>query len=179
MSELIIFVETSIQVRRFLADTTEQNELHQQFKRLSSQLYTTQYVWMEYQRTIVDDTAHIKKLMLTYDEWGVLLKNLLIGQRGFRARSAQRCTQIVGQLYTESGGDLKYAHILIDQLLRKRLKAQFWANVNLLPDSIICDLVTKGDIIIALQVPDGAAVWTLDSDFEPIVRSLGLTLHTY
>ena len=36
-----------------------------------------------------------------------------------------------------------------------------------------------GDIIIALQVPDGAAVWTLDSDFKPIVQSLGLTLYTY
>ena len=36
-----------------------------------------------------------------------------------------------------------------------------------------------GDIIIALQVPDGAAVWTLDADFKPIVQSLGLILYTY
>ena len=44
-----------------------------------------------------------------------------------------------------------------------------------LPDELPASL---GDIIIALQVPDGATVWTLDADFEPIVQSLGLTLYS-
>lgn len=34
-----------------------------------------------------------------------------------------------------------------------------------------------GDIIIALQVPDDAALWTLDADFSPIVEALGLSLY--
>ncbi|MEM7532510.1 MAG: hypothetical protein AAF639_10055 [Chloroflexota bacterium] len=35
-----------------------------------------------------------------------------------------------------------------------------------------------GDIIIALHVPDDAAVWTRDADFEPIAQALGLGLYT-
>lgn len=34
-----------------------------------------------------------------------------------------------------------------------------------------------GDIIIAIQVPDDAMVWTLDSDFAPLVSALGLQLY--
>ena len=36
-----------------------------------------------------------------------------------------------------------------------------------------------GDIIIALQVPDGAQLWTLDADFGPFAQALGLTLYEW
>ena len=35
-----------------------------------------------------------------------------------------------------------------------------------------------GDVIIALQVPTDALLWTLDRDFEPLVQALGLQLYT-
>ena len=35
-----------------------------------------------------------------------------------------------------------------------------------------------GDVIIALQIPNDALVWTLDRDFEPLVRALGLYLYS-
>ena len=35
-----------------------------------------------------------------------------------------------------------------------------------------------GDVIIALQVPMDALVWTLDRDFEPLVLALGLHLYS-
>ncbi|MFZ4656667.1 MAG: hypothetical protein ACOYNY_06630 [Caldilineaceae bacterium] len=34
-----------------------------------------------------------------------------------------------------------------------------------------------GDVIIALQVPTDAAIWTLDSDFRSLTAALGLRLH--
>ncbi len=34
-----------------------------------------------------------------------------------------------------------------------------------------------GDVIIAIQVPLDAALWTLDSDFEPLAAALGLRMH--
>ncbi len=34
-----------------------------------------------------------------------------------------------------------------------------------------------GDLIIALQVPPDAALWTLDPDFKPLAAALGLQLH--
>lgn len=33
------------------------------------------------------------------------------------------------------------------------------------------------DVIIVLQVPTEAALWTLDADFEPLTEALGLTLY--
>jgi len=35
-----------------------------------------------------------------------------------------------------------------------------------------------GDIIIALQVPSGAMLWTLDKDFEPLATALGIQLYS-
>lgn len=35
-----------------------------------------------------------------------------------------------------------------------------------------------GDLIIALQVPPDALVWTLDRDFKPLVQALGLQLYS-
>lgn len=35
-----------------------------------------------------------------------------------------------------------------------------------------------GDVIIALQVPANASLWTLDADFQPLVEALGLRLYT-
>jgi|GEM_PF-4380847 len=34
-----------------------------------------------------------------------------------------------------------------------------------------------GDIIIALQVPEDAMLWTLDADFEALADALGLRLY--
>ena len=35
-----------------------------------------------------------------------------------------------------------------------------------------------GDIIIALQVPSGTKLWTLDADFEPLAEVLGFELYS-
>lgn len=257
MSEQLIFVETSIQIQRILADISQQGLLQQRMQSLAPRLCTTNYVWMEFQRTVVADLAHIRQLMSVYQSWSRLIRHLLTGQRAFRSRSAVRCTQLVSNLYESSAGEWGYAFMLCDELLQEELEAQFWYNVNPLPDLISCDLVTQGivrnpddryvvadscnketaacflpnfltknidklraidaflterpsamkdqariqrllstiienprqalgqnscwplgDIIIALQVPDDAAVWTLDADFAPIVDALGLDLYT-
>lgn len=256
MSEQLIFVETSIQIQRILADASKQRALQQKFQSLAPRLCTTNYVWMEFQRTVVADIVHIRQLMAVHQSWSGLIRHLLTGQRAFRTRSAVRCTQLVSNLYEGSTGEWDYAFMLCDQLLQEELKAQFWYNVNLLPDLITCDLVTQGimhnsdntyvvadtcnketaacflpdflaknmdklyaveaylagrptvikdqvrvqrllstvienphqalgqnscwplgDLIIALQVPDNALVWTLDADFAPIVDALGLRLY--
>jgi hypothetical protein len=256
VSEQLIFVETSIQVQRILANASIQGSLQQKFQSVAPHLYTTNYVWMEFQRTVVADLAHIRQLMSVHQGWSGLIRHLLTGQRAFRTRSAVRCTQLVSSLYEGSTGEWDYALMLCDELLQEELKAQFWYNVTPLRDPINCDLVTQGimrnpddnyvvadscnketatcflphfltrnidklrvieaylaerpnaikdqarvrrllatvienpqqalgqnscwplgDIIIALQAPNDAAVWTLDGDFAPIVEALGLSLY--
>ncbi|MEZ4865415.1 MAG: hypothetical protein R3C14_29165 [Caldilineaceae bacterium] len=184
------------------------------------------------------------------------MAHLLDGQRGFRSRSAVRCTQILGLLYNDSQADWRYAQLLVEQALRRRLRLLFWTHVTSLPDPIVCDLVLTGiirlptgdydvaascrkesaachlpdflaehqtelqaiadylaahpraikdqrrvqrllaavledprtslgqtscwplgDVIIILQVPTGAALWTLDADFVQLAAVLGIPLY--
>ena len=257
MTSAHIFVETSIQIRRVLAPRLVQAQLEDHFAQLAPRIYTSEYVWMEFQRTVLADYAHVRRLMLEHHGWGDVMAQLLSGQRAFRSRAAVRCTQILGSLYNESHADWQYALTVLDQALRRRLRMLFWTHVNPLPDPIICDLVVAGvtpqadgnyavaaqcqkrtaacrlpdfladhaaelqaiaaylsahpraiknqakvmrllsaistdpraalgqgncwplgDVIIVLQMPTDAALWTLDADFKPLTAALGLQLFT-
>lgn len=256
MSQPDIFVETSIQIQRILAHRSVQEKLEQQIGRLAPRLCSTQYIWMEFQRTVMADYAHVHELLRTHQGWGDVMSHLLDGQRGFRSRSAIRCTQILGHLYNDSRADWRYACQLAEQALRRRLRLLFWTHIAPLRDPIVCDLVATGtvrqpagdytvaascrkesaachlpdfladhrpelqaiatylathphaikdqrrvqrllsaviedprtalgqascwplgDVIIVLQVPTGAALWTLDADFTPLTTALGIPLY--
>lgn len=144
MTTAPIFVETSVQIRRILAPRAEQAQWEIQFAQLAPRLQTTEYVWMEFQRTVLADYAHVHRLMLEYQGWGDVMANLLAGQRAFRSRAAVRCTQILGLLYNESHADWQYALRVLEQALRRRLRMLFWTHVVPLADSIVCDLVAAG-----------------------------------
>jgi hypothetical protein len=256
VSQPDIFVETSIQVHRILAQRAVQEKLERQMASVASRLCSSQYVWMEFQRTVMADYAYVHELLRIHHGWWDVMAHLLDGQRGFRSRSAVRCTQILGHLYNDSQVDWRYARQLAEQALRRRLRLLFWTHVTPLPDPIICDLVVAGtvrqpagsytvatscrkesaachlpdflaehrtelraiadylvahphaikdqrrvqhllsavlekpraalgqtscwplgDVIIALQVPAGAALWTLDADFIPLATALGIHLY--
>jgi len=144
MSQPDIFLDTSIQTRRFLLAQPEQQRQDILFSKLAPRLCTTNYVWMEFQRTVASDHAHIRRLMLSHKNWGDVIAHLLKGQRGFRSRSAVRCTQILGQLFKDSRENLEYALRLTDQTLKYDLKIRFWTHVISLSDPISCDLVNAG-----------------------------------
>jgi hypothetical protein len=139
-----LFLDTTLQIRRVLTGRAEQDHLEAQLIDLAPGLCTAAYVWMEYQRTVVADYAHVHQLVLNYDHWGDAMAHLLTGQRAFRPRSAVRCTRILGQLYAESQADWERALHLLDHAVSFDLKSQFWAHVAPLSDPIGCDLVTAG-----------------------------------
>jgi len=114
-------------------------------------LRTVAYVWMEYQRTVIADYAHVHRLALDSDGWSEVIAHLLTGQLAFRPRAAIRCTQILGRLYAESRADWEYASYLLNHALSFDLQRQFWAHVTPLPDPIGCDLVATG----VQRQPDG------------------------
>ncbi len=147
----MIFVETSVQIQRVLAPRAKQNQVEGQIASLAPSLCTSHYVWMEFQRTVLSDYAHIHRLMLQYGGWGDVMVHLLSGQRAFRSRSATRCSEILGLLYNDSRGDWQYALRLINRALRGGLRTLFWSYVAPLDDPIVCDLVTTGTV----RQPDG------------------------
>lgn len=253
MTQQAIFVETSVQVQRFLANGVAQAHLEKQLASCTPHTYTTSYVWMEFQRTIVADFAYVQRLMLLHHKWGDLLAHLLDGSRSFQPRSAVRCTKIVGLLHNQCEGDWEYAYTIAIDAVQHDLEQRFGTHVTRLSDPIHCDLVANGimpqpggtvtvaatcrkdqavchlpeflrqqqtkllaisdylathphvikeqervvqvlekvvhdpraalgqaacwplgDLIIALQVPPEAVVWTLDPDFAALTTALGL-----
>ena len=139
-----IFLETSLQIHRVLADRPEQKQVETQIYQLAPALYTSTYVFMEYQRTLIADYAHVHKLMLTHNSWGAVMMHLLEGQRAFRPQTATRCARILGLLHEDSHGDWDFAHYMVEEALESSLRAQFWTHVKALPDPIGCDLVALG-----------------------------------
>lgn len=247
------FLDTSMQVERVLSEPRLLETIEEQLRSPNTQAVSTAYVWMEFQRTILDDYAHIHSIMNKHEGWGATITHLLDGPRSFRSRAAVRCTKIIGRLYQQSYQDWSFARDLIREQIRTGLKDQFWDNVTALPDPILCDLVKAGvvyqstgtysvaatcrkeqaachlpeflrqqqprvsaiaeylaahtnvikeqdrvmqllaavlrdpraalgqaacwplgDLIIALQVPPDAFVWTLDPDFAALTAALGL-----
>ncbi len=253
MSQQVVFVETSVQVQRFLAEGTAQAHLDAELAAHAPNVFTANYVWMEFQRTVVADFAYVQRLMLLHHRWGDLLSHLLDGARSFQPRSAVRCTKILGLLHNQCEGDWEYAYAIATDTIQHGLEQRFWTHVTRLSDPIICDLVTSGitpqlddtftvastcrkeqaachlpeflraqqtklhaiaeyladhpnaikgqdrveqllaavlrdpraalgqaacwplgDLIIALQAPPEALIWTLDADFAALATALGL-----
>jgi hypothetical protein len=139
-----IFLETSVQIYRIVSERTAQEQVENHIRALAPNVYTSNYVWMEYQRTVVADYAHIQRLMITHRNWSKVIAQLLVGQRSFRPQAALRCSQILGILHEESAGDWEFALRLIEQALRIQLRERFWIHVTPLADPIGCDLVALG-----------------------------------
>jgi len=253
----VVFVETSIQVQRTLASRTQRVHLERTFTNSSILPVTSAYVWMEYQRAVIADYAHVYRMMGKHTDWGALFEHILDGERAFQPRSAVRCTKIIGQFYAKSKQNYEHARQYLGIQIAYDLRQKFWANVTQLADPIGCDLVKAGivrqpdltytvaascrkeeaachlpaflaanqdrlrtvadylathphtskdqprlerlltaivadpraalgqtscwplgDLIIALQVPPGAALWTLDADFAPLATALAIPLYT-
>lgn len=252
----VVFLETSIQVQRAFATMEQRARLTDIFAAQSIQWISSTYVWMEYQRTVVADYAHVHRVMGQYSDWASLFEHLLDGSRAFRPRSAGRCTQIVAQAYRASDGVYAVGRELLRTQISRDLRKTFWTNVLPIQEKIVCDLVgigvtrqsgenftvadscrketatchlpdflaqhqpelcairdyltahpnavkdqsrverllttvieepraalgqascwPLGDVIIALQVPENAALWTLDSDFAPLLTAIGRRLY--
>ncbi len=251
-----VFIETSVQIQRLLAPPAQKAKLEKALTASAIMPVTSAYVWMEYQRTVIADYAHVHSVMGRYTGWGALFEHILDGERAFRPRSAARCTKIIGQLYGESQQNYEFARQQLCVQIVYALRQKFWDHVIPLHDPIVCDLVTTGsvhqpdgtyavaascrkeqaacylpaflaehqsklhaiadylathphtikdqprierlvtailadpraalgqascwplgDLIIALQVPTGAALWTLDADFSALATALDIPLY--
>jgi hypothetical protein len=146
-----IFLDTTVQTQRALTEPLQLARLETQLTAPTVRAITVSYVWMEYQRTIIADYAHVHRLMYRYGGWDMLLTHLLDGQRAFRPRAAVRCTRIVGKVLGQSYKDWSLARQMLGVQIAYGLRQQFWAHVAPLSDPIGCDLVTAG----VNRQPDG------------------------
>lgn len=252
-----VFIETSIQIARVLAEPKQRDRIEQQLQRTEYEFVTSQYVFMEYQRSLIADFAYVQRAFRQAKTMGEAMRFVFTGARGFRTRSLVRCGQIASLVYGEREiVQLADVTALLDLYLQLLLRRIFWQRVSPLSDPIHCDLLNPGitqqpdqtyqvadscrkesatcalpnflteqrirlnriadylkahpnvvkhqsrlaellgvvqnspkealgqascwplgDVIIALQVPTDAAIWTLDRDFRALSAALGLRLY--
>lgn len=251
----VLFLDSTVQVSRVLGSAERRRIIERDLVQ-RAQACTAVYVWMEHQRTVVSDFAHVHRVLLNESEWGTVVARVATGQRSFRPRSLGRVNRILGETLNRSRLDREKGLLFLATYLEHKLAHLFWRNVTPLPDPICCDLVKSGiqrqpdgtyivadtcrkqdaacqlpeflasqrpalrtlteyldsrpnviknqprveqlltaiqfdpqaalgqaacwslgDIIIALQAPPDAAIWSLDSDFEPLAEALGVQLH--
>lgn len=252
-----VFVETSIQIARVLAEPRQRERIEQQLQRTEYEFVTSQYVFMEYQRSLIADFAYVQRAFRQAKTMGEAMRLVFRGTRGFRPRSLVRCGQIASLVYGEREiVQLEDVTALLDLYLQWLLRRIFWQRVSALPDPIRCDLLNPGitqqpdqtyqvadscrkesaacalpnflteqrirlnhiadylkahpnvikdqprlaklldvvqtntkealgqtscwplgDVIISLQVPTDAAIWTLDRDFRALAAALELRLY--
>lgn len=140
-----VFVETSIQIARVLAEKAARERIEQGLNQSGIEYMTSDYVFMEYQRSLIADFAHVHWAFQQARTLGEALRLVFSGSRGYRARSLVRCGQIASLAYGEREVvQLSDATALLELYLQLLLKRIFWHRVAALPDPIYCDLVSIG-----------------------------------
>ncbi len=138
-----VFLDNTIQVARVLGDPAKRQHLNQI---LTNQIeaVTSAYVFMEFQRSVIDDFAHVHARLAQTRDWGETVATISTGRRSFRPRAVQRANRILGETLTRSRLDIDKGILLLATYLDYRLERDFWHNVHPLENVIRCDLVHKG-----------------------------------
>ena len=76
MNSSMIFLETSIQIRRILEERLEQNKVEAQIRQLTPTVCTSAYVWMEFQRTVFVLVRYMMHIYPTVNTTTALIKSV-------------------------------------------------------------------------------------------------------
>ena len=146
-----VFVETSIQVARLLGTQNQRTSIEQTLQQSQFNFVTSHYVYMEYQRTVISDFAHVHQSFQRAKTMGEAMQLIFSGSRSFRPRSLVRCGQIASLIYGEQEVvSLREATALLDLYLKRLLSRIFWHYLQPIEDRIHCDLNQSG----TQQLPD-------------------------
>jgi hypothetical protein len=90
-----LLLDTTIQIQRILGPLTSQVAIDRQLVRTDVAALTSRYVWMEYQRSLIADFAHVQRQFARANTLRDTLAWIVSERRSFRSRSLARCIQIV------------------------------------------------------------------------------------
>lgn len=145
-----VFLDTSVQVTRILGDAKKRHQI-ERIVEYEIEACTTAYVYMEYQRTVMADFAHVYRILQQTGNWGDAIANVASGARLFRPRALARVNRILGETLNRSHLDVEKGLLYLRIYLDYRLHDLFWHQVEPLNDTIRCDLLTPA---VARQAND-------------------------
>lgn len=82
-AQQIVFLDTSIQIARIIPSPLSVTTIEAHLANPSIAPVTSSYVWMEYQRTVIADYAHVYNVMGRYAKWGDLFAHILMARMAF------------------------------------------------------------------------------------------------
>jgi len=143
-SKSAVFLDTSIQIERFVGPASNRQLIEQQLALPSFHAVTSHYVLMEFQRSVVADYVRVYNQILRFDLWHETAQALHLGAIARRPRALGRCLQILTEVMVQSQLDRTTALQLLQLEIKRNLLRRFWHHVTPLPDTIVCDLVVSG-----------------------------------
>lgn len=96
-----VFVETRTQIAHILAEPKQRAAIEQHLQQSGNEFITSHYVFMEYQRSLIADFAHVHWAFRQARSMGEAMRLVFSGARSFRTRSLIRCGQIASLVYGE------------------------------------------------------------------------------
>jgi len=153
-AKLRVFLDTSVQITRVLGTVAKRQRIDDL---LANEIVacTTAYVYMEYQRTLIADFAHVHRVLQQKGNWGDAIAEVGSGARLFRPRALVRVNRILGETLNRFHLNVEKGLLLLTTYLDYRLQTLFWQHVAPLDETIDCDLVASG---VALQPDDSYQV---------------------
>lgn len=79
-SEMVVFLDTSIQIERIIGNKTRQAQIEQELKNPAHQFVTSSYVFMEFQRSLWADFVYVYNLMQQHTDWQTIAYRLRSGR---------------------------------------------------------------------------------------------------
>lgn len=137
-------LDTSIQIERLIGPYTKQIAIEKHLQNDGRQFFTSNYVVMEFQRTVIADYIRVYNHILQYKDWEGITQSLRRSQIGHRSRALGRTMQILTHAMVSSHLNLDDAADLLKVQIRRELQKRFWRNVTPIADQIVCDLVVLG-----------------------------------
>lgn len=107
-----VFLDTSIQITRILGTVAKRQAIEQLLEQ-EIQACTATYVYMEYQRTLIADFAHVHRVLQQTGNWGDAIAAVASGTRLFRPRALVRVNRILGETLNRSHLDVEKGLLLL------------------------------------------------------------------
>ena len=139
-----LFLDTTIEIERLIGPNPRRVAIERQLAAPEPQAITSQYVLMEFQRSVWSDYVRVYNQVLRHDGWEAAVQALRAGVQAYRPRSLGRCLQILTQVMVVSRLDRDHGVDLLETQIMRDLPRRFWRHVTPLPDPIGCDLVAAG-----------------------------------
>jgi hypothetical protein len=143
-SKVIALLDTSIQIERMMGSMAQQDKLEVYLSLTPHRFVSTNYVFMEFQRSLLSDYVRVYNALLQHKDWDNTAHALRSSSLAYRPRALGRCLHILTKVMSASSLHLDHALELFQLQIQYELPSHFWRHVEPLTDAIGCNLVTAG-----------------------------------